>query len=320
MAQRLRVLLTGAEGQLGRELRRQWESRVELFAFAGRKPSLGGPSLDLTQSEKLATLIRTLRPQVIINAAAYTQVDRAESEVELAFRVNADAPRLMASLAEEIAADFITVSTDYVFSGRGQDAFTEDDACDPQNVYGQSKRAGEIAVLAACERAIVLRTSWVFSEHGQNFIKTMLKLGAQRSQLKVVADQWGAPTSAITLANAISGFLQARLATTQDLGLASIRGIYHCTDQGFINWFGFAEAIFAEARARNFPLRLQELLPCSTEEYPTPARRPLNSRLSQVKLQKTLGFYAPPWQQSMRDVVAILCDAGQLIPALSPSP
>jgi dTDP-4-dehydrorhamnose reductase len=257
---------------------------------------LGRPELDLEQPQAIAAQIRGHRPHVVVNAAAYTAVDRAESEPDRAFAINRDGAAAAARAAAEAGAAFIHVSTDYVFDGRKIGPYREDDETNPLNVYGRSKREGELAVLAAHPGAIVLRTSWVYSPFGSNFVKTMLRVGAERPLLRVVNDQTGNPTSALDLAEAI-------LRMAPGLGSAP-GGIYHLTGSGSTTWHGFADFIFAEAAARGGPRPVLEAI--GTSDYPTPALRPANSQLDCGAFAQRFGFQLRDWREATRDTLARL--------------
>ncbi|MBZ8180066.1 dTDP-4-dehydrorhamnose reductase [Oscillatoria salina] len=284
------ILIFGKNGQLGQELKQILNSSGQKIIAVGRK------EIDLTEKEKLPQLIEQIQPKIIINAAAYTAVDKAETEVELAYKVNADAPQIIAQVAQELQAFLIHVSTDYVFDGRKSSPYQETDLTKPINVYGESKLAGEEAIKSACENYLILRTAWVYGNEGKgNFVKTMLKLGAARDEIRVVADQIGSPTWTRDLASAIANFIP-------HLNPA-ISGIYHYTNSGIASWYDFAVAIFAEAKKLNLPLQVQRVIPITTLEYPTPAKRPAYSVLNCAKIQQVLGTYPPHWRQSLTEML-----------------
>jgi dTDP-4-dehydrorhamnose reductase len=286
------ILLTGANGQVGTELR-------TFLQPLGNVVAIDRSSWDLADPDAIRQVIDDIRPQLIVNAAAYTAVDKAESEPELAFLVNEKAPAVLASAAAAIGAGLIHISTDYVFDGESSSPYLETDATNPLGVYGQSKLAGEAAVRAACQKHLILRTAWVYGVQGKgNFVKTMLRFGGQRDELRVVTDQIGAPTWAKDLAIAI-----AQLAPQLTLETA---GTYHYTNSGVCSWYDFAIAIFEEARALGFPLQVQRVVPIITEEYPTPARRPPFSVLSLKKTAALLGAPPPHWRQSLRKMLTEL--------------
>jgi dTDP-4-dehydrorhamnose reductase len=251
--------------------------------------------LDLTARAQIDTAVRAIGPNVIVNAAAYTNVDKAESEPEAAFALNRDGPAGLAEAAAAINAALVHVSTDYVFDGTSLRAYRETDARSPLGVYGASKAAGEDAVLAAHPRAIIVRASWVFSPHRANFVKTMLRLGETRDELGVVADQQGRPTSATDLAGACLA-----LAVRSHASDANAAGVFHFANAEDTTWADFAAAIFDGARERGRkPVRVK---PITTADYPTPAKRPANSRLDTAKIQ-ALGVAPRPWRAALSDVL-----------------
>ena len=286
-----RTMLFGSTGQLGVELVRLLTGKIDLVA-------LSRTDVDLTDSTAIRAAIQAAQPQVILNAAAYTAVDRAESEPELARAVNTAAPGIMAEEAQRANAWLIHFSTDYVFDGTGTRPWEETDAPHPLNVYGATKLEGEQAIAATGCRHLIFRTSWVYSSHGNNFLRTMLRLGAQRPSLSIVNDQTGTPTSAGELARATESILE-RIQDAQSTPLES--GIYHMTCAGSTTWFGFAEAIFA-AMAGQSPT--PALVPIPSEQYPTPAVRPRNSILNCKKLESAFGVRLSPWQKALEDVIA----------------
>lgn len=280
-----RILLLGAGGQLGKLLERRLQPQVALTRA----------ELDLADAEAVRAAIRGAEPEILINAAAYTAVDRAEQEQEVAHKVNAVAPGVM---AQEMAARngwLIHYSTDYVFEGAGVQPWRETDPTGPLNVYGQSKLDGERAIAEAGGRHIILRTSWVYAAEGKNFLHTMLRLGKERSLLKIVDDQIGAPTSAEAITDATVAVLD-RLAAGPG---AELGGVYHLTCAGETSWCGFARAIFDRFAERQ---AAPEVVPIPTEAYPTPARRPHNSRMCCDKFTNTFGFRMPEWQQALDQV------------------
>jgi len=291
-----RILLLGKNGQVGTEL------SVALQTL-GDVTALGRAQADFSQPASLRDVVLAHRPDIIVNAAAYTAVDRAESEPALAQAVNADGPSVLAQAAREIDALLIHYSTDYVFNGRKQSPYLEDDATDPQGAYGRSKRDGEEAVRASGARHLILRTSWVYAAHGNNFVRTMLRLARERETLRVVADQIGAPTGAATIADLTVQCL-ARLADgTVDALAAS--GTYHLTASGATSWHGLASAVVEQARRTlgEDALAVRNIDPISTAEYPLPAARPANSRLCCDKLQDRFGLTTPAWQDEVAHVV-----------------
>ncbi len=276
-----KFLLLGANGQVGTELRRS-------FADAGEVIACDRARADLSHPEKLRALVRDIRPDVILNAAAYTAVDRAESEPDLAMLINGTAPRVLAEEAAKTGALLVHYSTDYVFDGTKDGAWIETDATHPLSVYGKTKLAGEQGIQETAAKYLIFRTSWVFGPYGQNFLRTMLRLGKEKPQLRIVDDQIGAPTSSSAIANATRAVLK---------GAADIpSGIYHMSCAGQTSWYGFARAIFTQAAT-------PEIIPITTEEYPTPARRPRNSVLSNQKLKTTFRVELPSWEEALQRVL-----------------
>ncbi|MGD0832313.1 MAG: dTDP-4-dehydrorhamnose reductase [Terracidiphilus sp.] len=288
-----RVVILGAAGQLGVELVKLLQSQANLFAFSRRE-------LDLTDDGALRAAILPLEPHFIVNAAAYTAVDRAESEAVLAQAVNARAPQSLAELSLRLNAWLLHFSTDYVFDGSAQTPWKETDAPHPLNVYGRTKLEGEKAIAASGCRHLIFRTSWVYASRGSNFLRTMLRLGAERPKLSIVGDQIGAPTTAGELARAVSSILNKLDEESAAHKLAE-SGIYHMTCSGSTTWFDFARAIFASFNGR---VSTPELLPISTEQYPTPAVRPRYSVLNCDKLEKSFGIRLAPWEDGLAKVIA----------------
>lgn len=295
------ILLIGSTGQLGQELQQTLTPYENLIA-------IGRPTIDLTQPDSLRQLMMAVRPQIVINAAAYTAVDRAESEPELAKSINAIAPGILAQEAQKLGSTLIHISTDYVFDGWQSHPYQETDATNPKSVYGQSKLAGEQAIMETADSAakttalnyLILRTSWVYGTYGKsNFVKTMLRLGAERSEIRVVADQIGSPTWTGDLASSIAQLIP-------QLPSLDLTGIYHYTNSGVASWYDFAVAIFEEAQQLNFPLKVERVVPITTAEYPTAAQRPAYSVLSGAKITKIIGSPAPHWRQALRQMLAAL--------------
>jgi dTDP-4-dehydrorhamnose reductase len=284
----MRILITGKNGQVGGELAHLYRSRSDVV-LAGRD------ECDLSNEQSIRELVRRVQPSVIINPGAYTAVDLAEKETELCYAVNAMAPRVLAEEAAQWNALLVHYSTDYVFDGDKTAPYLETDAIHPVSVYGASKAAGEAAIVATAGRSLVLRTSWVYRGQGKNFLRTMLRLGAERTELRVVDDQIGAPTSAIAIAEAT-----VRLVETYGVAGADVpSGIYHMTADGQTSWCGFARAIFAAGVLANPP----EVVAIPTSAYPTPAKRPANSVLSNDKFAHAFGFRLPSWQQQLKQVL-----------------
>ncbi len=285
------LLLTGADGQLGQELQ-------QTLTLLGEVIGVTRQQLDLGQEEQIRQLIQQLQPTIIVNSAAYTAVDKAESEIQLAQAVNGIAPKIMAEEAEKIGALLLQVSTDYVFDGQKNTPYLEQDQTHPLSSYGQSKLAGEVGIQQISDRHLILRTAWVYGTSGKgNFVKTMLRLGQDREELRVVADQVGSPSWTKDIATAIAQLLQTEAT-----------GIYHFTNSGVASWYDFAIAIFEEAKALGFPLKVQRVIPITTADYPTPATRPAYSVLSGKKITDTLGDYPPYWRDSLRKMLKDLRD------------
>ena len=291
----MKILLLGCNGQVGWELQRSLSVLGELLPLghdASRNPEqLCG---DLTDLEGLAATVRRVRPDVIVNAAAHTAVDKAESEPERARTLNALAPAVLAAEASALGAWLVHYSTDYVFDGSGQRPWRESDATGPLSIYGQTKLAGEQAV-ATCSHHLILRTSWVYAARGGNFAKTMLRLAGEREALTVIDDQHGAPTSAELLADVTAHALAAARQRPE------LAGLYHCVAGGETSWHGYARYVLAQAQALGWPLKAgpAQVQPTTTASYPTPAQRPLNSRLDTRRLQAAFGLLLPPWQQGV---------------------
>ena len=284
----MRILLTGKNGQVGGEFSR-------LYSSPGDVVSVGREDCDLSSEQAIRDLVRQVQPEIIVNAAAYTAVDRAETERDLCFAINAAAPRILAEEAARLNALLIHYSTDYVFNGEKPEPYLETDPINPVSVYGASKAEGEVAIARTASQYVVLRTSWVYAGQGRNFLLTMLRLGAERPELRVVDDQIGAPTSAASIAAAT-----IRLLDQYGSGVSLPNGIYHMTAGGSTSWYGFAQAIFGSGVLAASP-RLQ---PIPSSDYPTPARRPANSVLANDKFAHTFGFRLPPWQEQLQDVLA----------------
>ncbi|MDT7519661.1 dTDP-4-dehydrorhamnose reductase [Rhodoferax sp. TBRC 17660] len=292
----MKILLLGRGGQVGWELQRSLSVLGEVVALdfdASQNPQ--GLCGDFTDLAGLERTVEAVRPDVIVNAAAHTAVDKAESEPELARAINALAPAALARAAIKTGAWLIHYSTDYVFDGRGDMPWTEADATGPLSVYGQTKLEGEQAV-ALNPKHLILRTSWVYATRGGNFAKTMLRLAGERESLTVISDQFGAPTSADLLADVTAHAIRT-LQTRPELA-----GLYHCIAAGETTWHGYAQFVLAEAAALGLPLKAtaDKVAPTPTSSYPTPAKRPLNSRLDTRKLQAAFGLTLPHWQAGVR--------------------
>jgi dTDP-4-dehydrorhamnose reductase len=288
----MKILLLGKNGQVGWELQRALAPLGEVIALD--RQGADGLCGNLADLDGLAATVRRVAPQVIVNAAAYTAVDKAESEPEIAFRINAEAPGVLAKEAAALGAWLVHYSTDYVFDGSGDQPKDETTAVGPLSVYGSSKQAGEDAILAAGAKAVVFRTSWVYAERGNNFAKTMLRLAQEREQLNVVNDQIGAPTGADLIADVTAHAIRSLLSNDND----TLAGIYHLTAKGETSWCGFARHVLKHAEKAGIHLKVSaaEVGAIMTEAYPLPAARPRNSRLDCKRLESTFGLSLPHWQ------------------------
>lgn len=284
---------------MGWELQRSLAPLGEVLALDRRSTPHGG---DLSQPERLAQTVRDWRPNVIVNAAAHTAVDKAESEPDMARCLNATAPAALAQAAAEVGAWLVHYSTDYVFSGQGEQAWQEGDATGPLSVYGQTKLEGEQAIVASGCKHLIFRTSWVYAARGGNFAKTMLRLAAERERLTVINDQHGAPTGADLIADVTAHAIRQVMAKSAP----TLAGIYHLVASGETTWHGYASHVIAQARHINpeLGLKVSDIAPVPTSAFPTPAQRPLNSRLSTHKLQQAFGLLLPPWQQGVNRMLA----------------
>lgn len=299
----MKILVTGVHGQVGHALLKTLEGDYEIVA-------LDRTQLDLSDTDAIRRVVQSVRPTLIINPAAYTAVDKAESEPALAHSINTVAPGVMAEEAAKLNASLIHFSTDYVFDGNKETPYVETDAVNPLSVYGRTKLAGELAIQSVGLPHLILRTSWVYGPHGKNFLKTMLRLSAERDQLKVVADQWGAPTSSNAIAYAVN-----QLLNVWKMNTASQSGVYHFTNSGSTTWHGFTCSIIdayevQAARLGLPPLKVKanSVGAITTVDYPTPAVRPHNSRLDQAKLNQTFGVALPAWEQSLQAVMQQIQD------------
>ena len=287
----------GANGQVGHALRRELASLGDVVSTtrSGLLPDGGAcEQADFDQPGTLPALVERIAPDVVVNAAAYTAVDRAEEDRDAAYRANAEAPGELATASARCGALFVHYSTDYVFDGSGTRPWREDDPTAPLGVYGASKLAGEQAVRDSGARHMVFRTAWVYGAHGHNFMRTMLRLGADHDQLRVVADQVGTPTPARLIARATAHALRTRPGSG---------GLWHLTAAGSTTWHGFAEAIFAGARARGLLQRVPRVLPITTADYPTQARRPAYSCLDVTRMQADFGLELPHWKDALSGVL-----------------
>jgi dTDP-4-dehydrorhamnose reductase len=290
----MKILLFGKNGQVGQELQRSLAPLGEVVALDRVAQRLCG---DLADLDGIAATIEAVQPSAIVNAAAYTAVDRAESEPDVCRTINALAPEVMALQASRIGAWMVHYSTDYVFDGSGSRAWTEDDLPGALNVYGRTKAEGDRRVAAATTRHLILRTSWVYADRGSNFLKSMLRLAREREQLSVVDDQWGAPTGADLIADVTAEALRAAV------GRENLAGLYHLAALGETNWFGYARFVLHAAAAKGWPVKAA-LQAIPSDAYPTVAPRPHNSRLDTHKLEKAFGVRLPPWQQGVERAVA----------------
>ena len=306
MIDKPRILILGAAGQVGLELARSFAGLGEIVT-AERKT--GDERVDLADEQQTRALVRRVQPNLVLNAAAYTAVDRAETERELADAVNGHAPGVLAEEARRLNAVFVHYSTDYVFDGSRQQPWTETDLPSPLNAYGAGKLAGERAVLAVGGRSLIFRTSWVYGPHGNNFLLTMLRLAGERDQLSIVADQFGSPTSSIEIARATRQVVEGLLAGRFDEP-GNWAGLYHMTCGGSTSWFGFAQTIFACAGklpGGNIP----QLTAIPASQYPAPAKRPAYSVLSSAKLQAQFGVKLNHWEAALDEVMAALATQGE---------
>jgi len=294
----VRILLLGANGQLGQELRRALAPLGAIVATtrSGALPDGSACEVaDFDQPASLVALLDRVQPTIVVNAAAYTAVDRAEGDRDAAFRANAEAPGVLARWCAQAGVPLVHYSTDYVFDGQGTRPYLEEDATAPLGMYGASKLAGEEAIRDAGGRHLIFRTAWVYASHSANFLRTMLRVGADRDVLRVVADQVGTPTPAALIADVTAQALQHE---------GGLSGIWHLTARGETSWHGFAEAIFAEAVAAGVLPRAPIVEAITTADYPTPAKRPEYSHLDVAKLEKDFGTTLPSWQEGLKRVIA----------------
>jgi dTDP-4-dehydrorhamnose reductase len=295
----LKILLLGKNGQVGWELQRSLAPLGQVLALDRHSTDFCG---DLSQPERLAQTVHDWRPDVIVNAAAHTAVDKAESEPDVARCLNATAPAALAQAAAAIGAWLVHYSTDYVFNGQGEQAWRESDATGPLSVYGQTKLEGEQSIVASGCKHLIFRTSWVYAARGGNFAKTMLRLAGERERLTVIDDQHGAPTGADLIADVTAHALVHAMIDPA----AGLSGIYHLVAAGETSWHGYASHVIAQARQIQpvLTLKVTDIAPVPTSAFPTPAKRPLNSRLSTHKLQQAFGIVLPPWQQGVNRMLA----------------
>lgn len=278
-----KILVFGKNGQVARALKKALPFDA-LF--------LEQSEANFQKPESLTEILDRYQPKIVINAAAYTAVDRAESEADLCFKINADAPQKIAEWCAKHHSLLIHFSTDYVYQGEGTEAQSEEMATGPLSVYGNSKKMAEDLIRASGTNYVILRTSWVYDETGTNFVRTMLRLASEREELKVVSDQIGSPTYAGDLADAVNTILSAKN--------INIKETYNVCGSGFVSWYDFAQEIFGSAQKMGLELKIQSVVPIKTEEYKTAAIRPLNSRMSQAKIKKDFGIELPSWQESLK--------------------
>jgi dTDP-4-dehydrorhamnose reductase len=287
----MRILVTGKNGQVGRCLMDQGDSYG--FTMYGMSSS----ELDITNIRNVDSVISQIKPDLVINAAAYTAVDKAETDMKSAYAVNETGPKILAAACKKLGIPLFHISTDYVFDGESETPYKETDSLNPTSVYGRSKLMGELAVRNTLHNYIILRTSWVFSEYGNNFVKTMLRLGSERDELSVVDDQIGGPTSAMGIAKTL-----LKIAKQYEFGAQVQWGVYHYCGAPYVSWFGFAEEIFGEGDRLSLLEASPELRKVLSVEYSTPVKRPANSRLSTKKITENFGILPDDWQEALKKV------------------
>lgn len=288
----MKILVTGSRGQVGACLVRQLEEMSDVKLMA-----VDRDELDITDKEQVSSVVEAFKPDAIINAAAHTAVDKAEQEEALSYAINRDGPKFLAQAAQRAGAVVLHISTDYVFAGDKEGCYFETDPVLPQGVYGQSKLAGEVEVAEACERHIILRTAWVFGEQGNNFVKTMLRVAQTRDTLGVVADQHGGPTYAGDIASALIALTRSIVENGNHL-----YGVYHFSGLPHVSWCDFAQAIFSKAVEQGFLQRSPVVNAIRTEDYPTPAKRPANSKLDTSLIKEHFGVEASDWQTALNNL------------------
>jgi len=289
----MKVLITGCHGQVGTEL------MALAKAYEHKVIGFDHDTLDITDQQAVQSCVQTESPDVVINAAAYTAVDKAEDDKDTAMAVNATAVSYLAQTCKMLDIPLVHISTDYVFDGSKKDAYIESDIASPLNIYAKTKLEGEILVRSLCEKYYILRTSWMFSVHGNNFVKTMLRLGAEREELGIVADQRGKPTWAREIARVIYEVLASH---------KNAWGIYHIAQPNAVTWFDFAQSIFAEAKQQGLPLNVEKVNAITTADFPTPAKRPENSELDCNKLETTFNIKLQPWREPLVEVIREMLD------------
>lgn len=288
----MKILVTGSNGQVGSSLVKQLNQMPDIKLLA-----VDREQLDITDCEAVNKLVNEFEPNAIINAAAYTAVDKAEQEIELSYAINRDGPQFLAQAANSVGATILHISTDYVFAGDKDGEYVETDDVAPQGVYGHSKLAGELAVAAACPRHIIMRTAWVFCETGNNFVKTMLRLAQDRDELSVVADQFGGPTYAGDIANTLIEIAKALHAGNTHYG------IYHFSGLPHVSWYQFSCQIFKQAKTQKLVSKDMMVNGISSDQYPTPAKRPENSKLDCRKIEQTFGVKLCDWQAALNNLM-----------------
>ncbi|MBF7690076.1 dTDP-4-dehydrorhamnose reductase [Acinetobacter pollinis] len=293
----MKILLLGKNGQVGWELQRALQPLGEVYALDRNTCPTLNLTGDITNHQGLQKIFDQIKPDVVVNATAYTAVDKAETEQENADLINHQSVQVLADLACQYNALLIHYSTDYVFAGTGKKAWLETDTTSPNNVYGVTKRAGEVALESSKAKFLNFRTSWVYGTHGHNFIKTMLKLAQSKDELSIIHDQIGAPTSASLIADVTAHAIRYYFANTDKQD--SLHGHYHLAPQGETSWFDYANFIFSIAREKGLELKVKQVHKVATSDYPTPAQRPLNSRLNTEKIRTNFKIHLPNWQQGV---------------------
>jgi len=288
----MRVLITGCTGQVGSALTKQLASFKSAEVLA-----LDRSKLDIANQDDVIRIVAEFQPSIILNAAAYTSVDKAEVEVELSYAINCEGPRNLAKAAQSIGAEIIHISTDYVFEGNKKEPYVETDITNPQGVYGESKLAGEKVVAQECDKHIILRTAWVFSETGNNFVKTMLSLGKNREALSIVGDQFGGPTYAGDIASTL-----IQIVKHIDEGHVVNYGVYHYSGLPHVSWFEFADMVFDAAVEQGAISKKPNLRSITTDQYPTAAKRPSNSKLSSEKITQDFSVEVSDWKAALRNI------------------
>ncbi|MFV0447967.1 MAG: dTDP-4-dehydrorhamnose reductase [Vibrio sp.] len=288
----MKILITGCNGQVGYCLTERLKNKADVLA-------LDYDGLDITDQQAVFDTVTGFKPDYIINAAAHTAVDRAEQEVELSYAINRDGPKYLAEAAQQVNAVMLHISTDYVFDGEGERPYAETDKTDPQSVYGRTKLKGEQAVAQSCEKHLILRTAWVFGEHGSNFVKTMLRLAQTRDELSIVGDQFGGPTYAGDIADALIAMVEF-----VEQGNQPEWGIYHFAGMPYASWFDFAATIFKLAENKAVLAKQPTISAIPTSTYPTPAKRPASSRLDCSKINNQFGIKPSDWNAALENIQA----------------